>query len=48
MVLTQERDLGISLQVLYFTPWVEVMEFKKKGKNLCEKTTQKIFFFLYK
>lgn len=34
MVLTQEKDLGFSLQVQYFTPSVGVMVFKKKKKRI--------------
>lgn len=39
MVLTQERDLGISLQVQYFSPCVGAVKLKKKKKkDSCEKT----------
>lgn len=43
MVLTQER-FGFSLQVQYFTPWVGVMEFKKKVKEfMWESNSENIF-----
>lgn len=47
MVLTQERDLGISLQVQYFIPWVGVMEFWKKGKEfMWENNSENIFVLI--
>lgn len=47
MVLTQERDLGISLQVQYFMPWVGVMEFLKKRERIYVRKQFRKYFCSY-